>query len=108
MPNADLKVSATSRCWHAICTLVYPVAISLALKSVKQGSMSAINGRRGAEGELWQPCFFDRALRTAKEYNEKVEYIHMNPVRAGLVSHPQEWTRSIFHEYAGMRPEQQR
>jgi hypothetical protein len=33
-------------------------------------SMSAVNQRRGAEGELWQPRFFDRALRTVKEYNE--------------------------------------
>ena len=38
---------------------------------------------RGTDGELWQPRFFDRALRTVKEYNEKVEYIHLNPVRGG-------------------------
>ena len=47
----------------------------------------------GADGELWQPRFFDRALRTVKEYNEKVEYIHLNPVRAGLVSRPEDWSR---------------
>ncbi|MGO8787699.1 MAG: REP-associated tyrosine transposase [Terriglobia bacterium] len=69
--------------WHCICAPVHPVTISLALKSVKQSSMSAVNQCRGAEGELWQPRFFDRALRTVKEYNEKVEYIHLNPVRAG-------------------------
>jgi hypothetical protein len=34
---------------------------------------------------------FDRALRTVKEYNEKVEYIHLNPVKAGLVARPEEW-----------------
>ena len=33
----------------------------------------------GTDGELWQPRFFDRALRTVKEHNEKVEYIHLNP-----------------------------
>src|SRR5208283_3589940 len=51
----------------------------------------AVNQRRGAEGEMWQPRFFDRALRSVKEYNEKVEYIHLNPVRAGLVSRPEDW-----------------
>jgi hypothetical protein len=45
--------------------------------------MSAINRRRGTSGELWQPRFFDRALRTVQEYSEKVEYIHLNPVKAG-------------------------
>jgi hypothetical protein len=62
---------------------------------------------RGAEGELWQPRFFDRALRTVKEYNEKVEYIHLNPVRAGLVSRPEDWPWSIYNEYAGLSADEQ-
>ena len=70
--------------------------------------MTGINQHRGTEGELWQPRFFDRAIRTVKEYHEKVEYIHLNPVRAGLVGHPQDWRGSSFNEYAGMRPEEQR
>jgi putative transposase len=94
--------------WHAICAPTYPVTISLAMKSVKQGSMSAINRRRGTEGELWQPRFFDRALRTVKEYNEKVEYIHMNPIRAGLARRPQDWRWSSFSEYAGISAEEQK
>jgi hypothetical protein len=53
------------------------------MKSVKQSSMSGVNQRRGAEGELRPPRFFDRALRSVKECNKKVEYIHLNPVRAG-------------------------
>jgi len=47
---------------------------------------SVVNQRRDATGELWQPRFFDRALRTVKENNEKDEYIDLNPVRASLVS----------------------
>ena len=69
--------------------------------------MTGINQRRGTEGELWQPRFFDRAVRTVKEYHEKVEYIHLNPVRAGLVIHPQDWRWSSFLEYAGMSPDEQ-
>ena len=93
--------------WHAICAPIYPVTISLVLKSVKQSSLSGINDRRGTDGELWQPRFFDRALRTVREYNEKVEYIHRNPVAAGLVSHSRDWPWSSFSEYAGMTPEEQ-
>ncbi len=70
--------------------------------------MSGINQRRGTEGELWQPRFFDRALRTVKEYQDKVEYIHLNPVRAGLVDSPQDWRWSSFNEYAGVSPEEQK
>jgi len=84
-----------------------PETISGVIKSVKQSSMSGINQSRGTEGELWQPRFFDRALRTVEEYNEKVEYIHQNPVRAGLVSRPQDWRWSSFNEYAGLSPAEQ-
>jgi len=71
-------------------------------------STGAVNRLRGEEGELWQPRFFDRALRTVKEYNEKAEYIHLNPVRAGLVSRPEDWRWSSYNEYAGMSAEEQK
>jgi REP-associated tyrosine transposase len=47
------------------------------------------------------PRFFDRALRTVREYNEKVEYIHLNPVRAGLARRAEEWRWSSVHDYTG-------
>ncbi|MGO8817758.1 MAG: REP-associated tyrosine transposase [Terriglobia bacterium] len=94
--------------WHCIVAPRYPETISRVIKCVKQSSMSGINQRRGTEGELWQPRFFDRALRTVKEYQDKVEYIHLNPVRAGLVDSPQDWRWSSFNEYAGVSPEEQK
>jgi hypothetical protein len=69
--------------------------------------MSAVNQCRGAEGGLWPPRFFDRALRSVKEYNEKVEYIHLNPVRAGWVSRPEDGRGSSYNEYAGLSAEEQ-
>jgi putative transposase len=74
---------------------------------VKQSSTSAVNQRRGTDGELWQPRFFDPALRTVKEYNEKVEYIHLNPVKAGLVSRAEDWRWSSYHKYAGTGADEQ-
>jgi hypothetical protein len=55
------------------------------MESIKVGSTLRINAGRGERGLLWRPQFFDRALRSVKEYYEKVEYTHLNPVRAGLV-----------------------
>jgi hypothetical protein len=68
---------------------------------------SGVNQRRGTHRELWQPRFFDRALRTVQEYNEKIQYIHLNPVRADLVSRPEDWRWSSYSEYAGMSAEEQ-
>jgi hypothetical protein len=48
------------------------------------------------------------ALRTVQEYNEKVEYIHLHPVRACLVSRPEGWRWSSYNEYAGISAEEQK
>ena len=47
------------------------------------------------------PRFSDRALGTVEEYNEKVQYIHLNPVRAGLGRRPEDWPWSNAHDYQG-------
>ena len=69
--------------------------------------MIGINVRRRERGELRQDRFFDRALRTVKEYNETVEYIHLNPVRRALVGDTRDWKWSSVHEYAGVSGEEQ-
>jgi hypothetical protein len=77
----------------------YPQTISLVLESIKVGSTRQINTRHGEAGRLWQARFFDRALRTVKEYHQTLEYIHWNPVRRGLVARPEEWPWSSVREY---------
>jgi hypothetical protein len=61
----------------------------------------------GPRYQVWQPRFFDRALRSVMEYTEKVGYIHLNPVRAGWVSRPEDWRWSSYNEYAGLSAEEQ-
>jgi putative transposase len=39
----------------------------------------------------WQQGFFNHLLRSGESEAQKWEYIRFNPVRAGLVSRPQEW-----------------
>ena len=40
----------------------------------------------------WKKGFFDHVLRGGESYSEKWQYVHENPVRAGLVTHCQEWS----------------
>ena len=44
-----------------------------------------------AEKPIWQKDFFDRQLRSGESYREKWDYVWRNPVRAGLVAHPEDW-----------------
>lgn len=41
--------------------------------------------------EPWQPGFFDHVIRDRESYEQKWYYVHLNPVRAGLVLEPSEW-----------------
>ena len=77
--------------WHAIVYPPAPLTISKAVEAIKVSSTRRINGVRRETGTLWPGRFFDRVLRTVKEYGETLEYIHWNPVKAGLVSQPQLW-----------------
>ena len=86
---------------HAIIYPPFPLTISRVLESIKVGATLRINRWRGERGMLLQGCFFDRAVRTVREYHEKVEYIHLNPVKAGLVQRPEDWKWSSVHDYTG-------
>ena len=57
---------------------------------------------------LRRPFLCERFLFvTVKEYHEKVEYIHLNPVRRGWVKRPEDWKWSSRREFAGVSGEEQ-
>jgi REP element-mobilizing transposase RayT len=59
------------------------------------GTLKRVLGRSledcGAGDPIWQRGFFDHLLRSSESYTEKWNYVHENPVRAGLVSHADDW-----------------
>ncbi len=63
------------------------------LKSYTAHEINKVLGRRG---QLWDNFHFDRIIRDARNYDNVVNYIRMNPVAAGLVNSPEEWRDSFF------------
>lgn len=61
------------------------LSLSSILHSVKSFTAHRIQKLRGDHGALWQGESYDRIVRDADEYDEKFEYIRLNPVRRGLV-----------------------
>ena len=68
-----------------------------ALKSLKQGVSRRLIG--GAE-HFWQKRYYDFNIRNARQFVEKLRYIHRNPVRRGLCERPEDWEWSSFLQYA--------
>ncbi len=91
--------------WHAIIYPPYLLSISRVMPAVKVSSTISINLSRRELGELGQGRFFDRALRTVKEYLESVECMHLKPVRRGRVKRAEDWGGSSVREYAGVTAE---
>ena len=61
------------------------------IKAWKSISARKINSEFSRNGSVWQVDYFDRYVRTGESYSEKWEYVRSNPVRAGLVNHPDDW-----------------
>jgi len=46
---------------------------------------------------LWQPRFWEHAIRDEKDWRIHMDYIHFNPVKHGLVKSPGDWPYSSFN-----------
>lgn len=91
--------------WHALLHVPRDGSLPQTMNSIKVAAARRINMLHNARGPLWQPRYFDRVMRTINEYHETLEYLHLNPVRRGLVRSPGEWLWSSFHSYGGPSPE---
>ncbi|MCI0366572.1 MAG: hypothetical protein L0Y44_12175 [Phycisphaerales bacterium] len=65
------------------------------LHSIKSFTSHEIQNLRGCCGPLWQDESFDRIIRNDEEYLEKWNYVWTNPVKAGLVPHPEDYPFTI-------------
>jgi putative transposase len=58
-----------------------------------------IRKRLTGDNKLWQDRFDDLVLTSEKQFEIKLNYIHTNPVRAGLVDDPAEWRYSSYRDW---------
>jgi putative transposase len=78
--------------------------LSDAMKSLSLAYTKAINKRFNRCGSLFQGRFQSILVSDMSYMVNLARYIHLNPVKAGLVEKPEEWEFSSYSEYAGIRP----
>lgn len=49
--------------------------------------------------KLWHPRYWDYQIKDAVDMERHVGYIHGNPVKHGLVSHPDKYRYSTWHKF---------
>jgi REP element-mobilizing transposase RayT len=59
--------------------------------SIKSYSAHEINRLSGSSGSIWEDESFDHVIRNEHSFEEKLLYIRMNPVKAGLVKRAEDY-----------------
>jgi putative transposase len=73
-------------------------SLSIALQVLKQQTSRKLKQR--GEAQFWQRRYYDFNVRSAEKVTEKLDYMHRNPVKRGLVDRPENWPWSSFRHYA--------
>lgn len=55
--------------------------------------------QRAAERGVWQRRYWEHRLRDEDDFARHVDYIHINPMKHGLVARVGDWPYSSFHAY---------
>jgi len=94
----------TGRCGFQQTLAIDESGFSRALpKTEYRSNVRQMAGERG----IWQRHFWEHLIRDETDFERHVDYVHVNPVKHGLVSRVIDWPYSNFHRYVekGVYPE---
>ena len=76
---------------HALFESMPGEPLGTVVSSWKRFTAREANLRLGRSGAFWQRDYWDRFIRNEEHCRAVVDYIDLNPVKAGLVQEPQLW-----------------
>lgn len=59
------------------------------------------SNHKDSEYQVWQAGVHPKLISNAKMMNQKIQYVHYNPVKAGFVECAEHWKYSSARNYAG-------
>ena len=88
---------------HLLATPVLPCGLASAMRALGTAYVQAFNQRHGRSGPLWQGRYHSSLVDNDAYLLAVHRYIELNPVRAGLVSSPEQARWSSVHGTLGLR-----
>jgi REP element-mobilizing transposase RayT len=87
---------------HVLTTPIPPLEVERLVQNWKTYTTREIH-RMGRAGSVWQREYFDRIIRSERDYLEKMAYIVNNPWKRwpGLEAYPWVWTEAMEERAAG-------
>lgn len=108
--HVHLLISEPPRCSPSdvMRELKHSVALSLSVDRLKGKDLNEARpshaATKDAGEDFWLRRFYDFNVWTQEKRNEKLHYMHLNPVKRGLVRNPKEWDWSSYRFYSGGGP----
>ena len=81
---------------HLVVTPRADGYVSQIMHSLKLYTARRIGALLRSKGGIWQARFHERTLRTPKDVESALTYVHDNPVRAGLANRPEDYRWSSY------------
>jgi putative transposase len=91
LPQGDTKFSTRWRLVKEAFTRAY-------LKTHEAPDRTESRRSKG-EQSIWQRRFWEHAIRSEADFAAHVDYIHINPVKHGLVAAARDWPYSSFRDW---------
>ena len=88
---------------HVLATPLHGFSLSSIVHSWKSYTAKQANKVLKRQGEFWQKDYFDRFIRDEEHYQATAEYIHRNPVMAGLCEKEEHWEWSSRNSFSRER-----
>ncbi|HUJ32433.1 MAG TPA: transposase [Candidatus Acidoferrum sp.] len=79
---------------HLILTPDPVVSLEKAMQFIKGGFSYRAKKELNFNGEIWQKGYNERRIQDADDYAKAVEYVWLNPVKAGMALRPEEYLYS--------------
>jgi REP element-mobilizing transposase RayT len=75
--------------------------ISPGMRELNGGHSRVFNARHNRRGALFESRYRERLVRDDRHLLKTIRYVAMNPVRAGMVSRPEDWPWSTYAQLIG-------
>ena len=88
---------------HLLLTPQQDQALSKMMQAVGRSYVQAFNKRHARTGTLWEGRYRSTLIQTDRYLLACMAYIDLNPVRAQMVTQPEDYEFSSYGHYAGRR-----
>jgi putative transposase len=79
---------------HLVLAIPPKVRLERVMRLIKGRFSNRFNRMRQTRGRIWQERYHERALRNERQLLAAIEYVHGNPVKAGLAGEAESYSWS--------------